>query len=71
MTDIESWSELADLYINLHRYERFIWLWFKMLLTCSLACNCSYDKAAFCLEELLLNNPHHYLYHLRYAEVRE
>lgn len=29
----------------------------------------SYEKAAFCLEELLLSNPHHHLYHQRYAEV--
>lgn len=29
----------------------------------------SYDKAAYCLEELVLANPHHHLYHQRYAEV--
>ena len=47
MTDIESWNELADLYISEH----------------------SYEKAAFCLEELILANPHNYLNHQRYAEV--
>lgn len=26
-------------------------------------------RAAFCMEELILTNPHHYLYHLKYAEV--
>ena len=29
-----------------------------------------YSKAAFCMEELILNNPHHHLYHLRYAEIK-
>jgi tetratricopeptide (TPR) repeat protein len=29
----------------------------------------NYEKAAFCLEELLLVNPHHHLHHQRYAEV--
>ena len=28
-----------------------------------------YGRAAFCLEELLLSNPHNHLYHQRYAEV--
>jgi tetratricopeptide (TPR) repeat protein len=28
-----------------------------------------YKKAAFCVEELILNNPHNYLYHLKYADV--
>jgi tetratricopeptide (TPR) repeat protein len=47
MADYESWSELADLYITQHQY----------------------DKAAFCLEELILSNPHNYVYHQQYAEV--
>lgn len=29
-----------------------------------------YSKAAFCLEEVLMANPHHHLYHIRYAEIR-
>lgn len=29
-----------------------------------------YNKAAFCLEELILFNPHNHLYHQRYAEIR-
>ncbi|XP_071854602.1 ER membrane protein complex subunit 2-like [Apostichopus japonicus] len=28
-----------------------------------------YSKAAFCFEELILYNPHHHLYHQRYAEI--
>ena len=28
-----------------------------------------YGKATFCLEELILSNPHHHLYHQRLAEV--
>lgn len=28
-----------------------------------------YGKAAFCLEELILSNPHHHLYHQRLAEI--
>lgn len=28
-----------------------------------------YYKAAFCVEELILFNPHNHLYHQRYAEV--
>lgn len=28
-----------------------------------------YNKAAFCVEELILFNPHNHLYHQRYAEV--
>jgi len=30
---------------------------------------CRYRRASFCVEELLLVNPHHYLYHLKFAEV--
>ncbi|XP_071959368.1 ER membrane protein complex subunit 2-like isoform X2 [Antedon mediterranea] len=29
-----------------------------------------YDKAVFCYEELMLNNPHNHLYHQRYAELK-
>lgn len=29
-----------------------------------------YNKAAFCMEELLLHNPHNHLYHQRHAEIR-
>ncbi|KAL0481351.1 ER membrane protein complex subunit 2 [Acrasis kona] len=29
-----------------------------------------YKKAAFCVEELLLQNPHNYLYHLKYADIK-
>ena len=29
-----------------------------------------YTKAAFCVEELLMSNPHNHLYHQKYAEVR-
>lgn len=29
-----------------------------------------YGKAAFCLEELLLMNPHNHCYHQRYADVK-
>jgi len=29
-----------------------------------------YSKAAFCMEELLLHNPHNHLYHQRNAEIR-
>ena len=29
-----------------------------------------YEKALFCFEELILSNPHNYLYHLKCAEVR-
>lgn len=29
-----------------------------------------YNKAAFCVEELILSNPHNHLYHQRYAEIR-
>ena len=28
-----------------------------------------YEKAAFCLEELIMSNPHNHLFHQRYAEV--
>lgn len=30
---------------------------------------CDYPKAAFCLEELILQQPHNHLFHQRYAEV--
>ena len=30
---------------------------------------CDYEKAAFCAEELIVNNPNNHLYHQRYAEV--
>lgn len=29
-----------------------------------------FSKAAFCMEELLLHNPHSHLYHQRLAEIR-
>ncbi|CAG0888742.1 unnamed protein product [Cyprideis torosa] len=29
-----------------------------------------YAKAAFCIEELILSNPHNHLYYQRYAEIR-
>ena len=29
-----------------------------------------YSKAAFCVEELLLSNPHDAIYFTRYAEIR-
>jgi len=29
-----------------------------------------YGRAAFCLEELILSNPHNHLYHQRYAEIK-
>lgn len=28
-----------------------------------------YSKAAFCMEELIMSNPHNHLYHQKYAEV--
>lgn len=30
----------------------------------------AYTKAAFCMEELILTNPHNHLYHQRYAEIQ-
>ena len=41
-----------------------------LILDHAVLLHCSYDKAAFCLEELLLSNPNNYIYHQRYAEVR-
>ena len=29
-----------------------------------------YLKAAFCMEELILSNPHNYVYYLKYAEIQ-
>ncbi|KAK8728979.1 hypothetical protein OTU49_008911 [Cherax quadricarinatus] len=29
-----------------------------------------YSKAAFCMEELILTNPHNHLYYTRYAEIK-
>lgn len=29
-----------------------------------------FEKAVFCMEELLLHNPHSYLLHLRIADIR-
>lgn len=29
-----------------------------------------YAKASFCMEELILSNPHNHLYHLKYAEIK-
>ena len=29
-----------------------------------------YTKAAFCMEELILSNPHNYVYYLKYAEIQ-
>ncbi|KAF6029582.1 EMC2 [Bugula neritina] len=30
-----------------------------------------YEKAAFCVEELILNNPNNHLFHQRYAECSQ
>lgn len=35
----------------------------------SFVCFYSYGKAAFCLEELMMTNPHNHLYCEQYAEV--
>lgn len=40
-----------------------------MWLTVSLIFLYSYGKAAFCLEELMMTNPHNHLYCEQYAEV--
>lgn len=29
-----------------------------------------FNKAAFCVEELILHNPHNHLLHQRYADIR-
>lgn len=29
-----------------------------------------YSKAAFCMEELILTNPHNHLFYTRYAEIK-
>lgn len=29
-----------------------------------------YAKAAFCMEELILQNPHNHLFHLRFADIK-
>lgn len=29
-----------------------------------------YGKAAYCMEELILQNPHNHLYYTRYAEIK-
>lgn len=38
-------------------------------LVCLFLCSFSYAKAAFCLEELMMTNPHNHLYCEQYAEV--
>lgn len=40
-------------------------------LTVSLIFPYSYGKAAFCLEELMMTNPHNHLYCEQYAEVNK
>jgi tetratricopeptide (TPR) repeat protein len=32
--------------------------------------DCDYKKAAFCMEELILSNPHNHLYYQKYAEIK-
>lgn len=29
-----------------------------------------YAKSAFCMEELILQNPHNHLFHLRFADIK-
>lgn len=48
MTDMEGYSELADLYLSL----------------------CDYEKAAFCVEELIINDPNSPLFHCKYADIK-
>ncbi|ERE44818.1 tetratricopeptide repeat protein 35 [Cricetulus griseus] len=77
--DQEAWHELAELYINEHddkrksRCERISAGSYGGLQTsqhqrqplCKV-----YAKAAFCLEELMMTNPHNHLYCQQYAEVK-
>jgi len=48
MTDMEGYSELADLYLSI----------------------CEYEKAAFCVEELIINDPNNPLFHCKYADIK-
>ena len=66
MSDHEAWTELADLYLEKNKLVRIVSAVSWMVLSLSRS---SYEKAAFCLEELLLVNPHYHLHHQRYAEV--
>jgi len=53
-------------YLRVFMSDQEAWLELSELYTLDQ----EYSKAAFCLEELLLHNPHNHLYHQRHAEIR-
>lgn len=60
---------------KIHRLFRFVYRFMSDQEAWHELCNLymadgEFAKAAFCMEELLLHNPHSHLYHQRLAEIR-
>ena len=68
MSDQEAWMELCDLYIQVQLKKCRIDP--RAVTNYFLLQEQEYGKAAFCCEEVLLQNPHNHLYHQRQADIR-
>ena len=51
----------------LNRYQADFEAWNELCLL--YLTECDYKKAAFCMEELILSNPHNHVFMSKYAEV--
>eukprot|EP00794_Sanderia_malayensis_P008142 gene8142-9012_t len=60
----ETINELKE-YLDMFMSDQEAWMELAELYISSQ----EYQKAAFCLEELILTHPHNHLYHQRYAEI--
>jgi tetratricopeptide (TPR) repeat protein len=66
-SDQEGWMELCDLYL-----EQYMYVFgnqFTHYTGCTLTNIHRYAQALFCLEEIILMQPHNSGLHLKYAEV--
>ncbi|OAF64314.1 TPR repeat protein 35 [Intoshia linei] len=63
---IDEAIELLKKYLEIFMQDAEAW----MELSCLYLSVCEYDKAAFCMEELILINPSNDFYHERYAQIK-
>ncbi|XP_014287030.1 ER membrane protein complex subunit 2 [Halyomorpha halys] len=62
---VEAIKDLSD-YLKIFMVDQEAWQELCELYLCEQ----EYGKAAFCMEELLLHNPHNHLFHQRLAEIK-
>ncbi|XP_074656469.1 ER membrane protein complex subunit 2-B-like [Tubulanus polymorphus] len=65
-------NNIPDAISKLNKYlEQFMADYEAWMELCDLyLLEMDYSKAAFCMEEVLMSNPHNHLYHQRYAEIK-